>query len=215
MIKREKKNVDASLWSRRSDIFIYTNETNRSKLSSRKFPWNQYLLIFEGKLEEVALEKLELVEQPIPRASIRQFVNLIPSRTRSWRVANLVSKTGGGGGGGWGKKKERIFFSIFFFLSPAEIHFRLSSEREGQSAPTTHQCKRKYLLEGGISNWNPWKVVQDIGYLRILPVYNIRLLSSSFLFSYKMNRIIPRRRIIIRGNNFFRFIFHFIEMKEK
>lgn len=136
-------------------------------------------------MEEVALEKLELVEQPIPRASIRQFVNLIPSRTRSWRVANLVSKTGGGGGGGWGKKKERIFFSIFFFLSPAEIHFRLSSEREGQSAPTTHQCKRKYLLEGGISNWNPWKVVQDIGYLRILPVYNIRLLSSSFLFFIK------------------------------
>lgn len=103
-------------------------------------------------MEEVALEKLELVEQPIPRASIRQFVNLIPSRTRSWLVANLVSKTGGGGGGGWGKKKERIFFSIFFFLSPAEIHFRLSSEREGQSAPTTRQCKRKYLLEGGISN---------------------------------------------------------------
>lgn len=69
-------------------------------------------------MEEVALEKLELVEQPIPRASIRQFVNLIPSRTRSWRVANLVSKTGGGGGGGWGKKEERIFFSIFFFPLP-------------------------------------------------------------------------------------------------
>lgn len=152
MIKREKKALRRCISLISTIWYLYTNETNRSKLSSRKFPWNQYLLIFEGKLEEVALEKLELVEQPIPRASIRQFVNLIPSRTRtrSWRVANLVSKTGGGGGGGWRKKEERIFF----FSSPprkstsdSRANERVKVRRQRASVSANISSRAEYPTE--------------------------------------------------------------------
>lgn len=152
MIKREKKNVDASLWSRRSDIFIFTNETNRSKLSSRKFPWNQYLLIFEGKLEEVETWTCGTADSASEHSPIRKSYPI-----ENEKLAGRKSRFEN-----WGRRRRRkvekkgranLFFSLFFSSPPrkstsdSRANERVKVRRQRASVSANISSRAEYPTE--------------------------------------------------------------------
>lgn len=127
------KKKPVSLWSRRSEIYIRdTNETNRNKLSS--FPTAQEISMksifinFRGEIQ-VETWTCGIADSASEHSPIRKSYPIEneklagrKSRFENWRITV-----------GEGERGSRIFLSLslFFFSSPAKIHFRLSSEREG------------------------------------------------------------------------------------